>query len=475
MSQEDLGVPFVKGWKLYQTLGEGTFGEVKLAINETGKQSVAVKIIDMRNHSNNLRLIRKEVKIHQNLRHRNIIEYYGTRTEDEYQYIFIAYASGGELFDRIEPDVGMPLNVAHGYFRQLIGGVEYLHALGIAHRDLKPENIMFDGRGELKIIDFGLATQFRRDEFERQMSSFAGTPFYVAPEVCAKKLHRAEAADLFSCGIVLVAMLGGELPWDEADASDPDYQRWRRGKLLHQPWNKLTPLTLTFLRKILAHQPDERLKIDDIKLHKFWRSPDCRLCSYERRLKKDTFADEETLSQPDPVIPAAAELVYDAVDAKQPRLESFYSQPSKCTDMLMSSQLTASATSSSQSYSHLVKRMTRLWTKLELTNIVTEIRNACKVLGVMFDQIHTDEVAMATMDKGGRKLQLRALIYCRPHINAIFEKENDFSHGGVNPNSHYALIDFRLSRGDGLAFKRLFKRIYKLVKHIQVPCPPYKK
>jgi len=56
------------------------------------------------------------------LSHENIIKFYGTRTETEYQYIFLAYASGGELFDRIEPDVGMPPSVAQAFFHQLISG-----------------------------------------------------------------------------------------------------------------------------------------------------------------------------------------------------------------------------------------------------------------------------------------------------------------------------------------------------------------
>ena len=86
---------------------------------------------------------------------------------------------------------------------------EYIHSIGVVHRDLKPENILFDGEGNLKIADFGLATVFRHQGKERPLETCCGTLPYVAPEVIAKKPYRAEPVDIWSCGIVLVAMLAG--------------------------------------------------------------------------------------------------------------------------------------------------------------------------------------------------------------------------------------------------------------------------
>lgn len=60
-----------------------------------------------------------------------------------------------------EPDVGMATSGAQRYFNQILAGVEYLHARGVAHRDLKPENILLDERDNIKISDFGMATVFR--------------------------------------------------------------------------------------------------------------------------------------------------------------------------------------------------------------------------------------------------------------------------------------------------------------------------
>lgn len=107
-----------------------------------------------------------------------------------------------------EPDVGMPVWGAQKYFRQLISGVEYLHSHGVAHRDLKPENLLLDNNDNLKISDFGLATLYRMQGKERLLEKKCGTLPYVAPEVLVRAYH-AEPADIWSCGIILVALLAG--------------------------------------------------------------------------------------------------------------------------------------------------------------------------------------------------------------------------------------------------------------------------
>jgi serine/threonine-protein kinase Chk1 len=66
-----------------------------------------------------------------------------------------------------------------------------MHDKGIAHRDLKPENILLDGRGNLKIGDFGLATLFKQDGVRRTLQTPCGTPPYVAPEVGARRIDRS--------------------------------------------------------------------------------------------------------------------------------------------------------------------------------------------------------------------------------------------------------------------------------------------
>ncbi|CAB4024672.1 serine threonine- kinase Chk1-like, partial [Paramuricea clavata] len=113
---------FVEGWNFVATLGEGAFGEVKLAINQTTEEAIAVKIINLKQVACPDD-IRKEICIHRMLQDVHIIRFYGSRTDGDKQYLFLEYASGGELFDKIEPDIGMPQMLAQKYFRQLLDGV----------------------------------------------------------------------------------------------------------------------------------------------------------------------------------------------------------------------------------------------------------------------------------------------------------------------------------------------------------------
>lgn len=158
-----------------------TIIRVKLLINRQSGEAVAMKMVDLKKHPDASVSVKKEVCIQKALQHSHILRFFGQRSQANIEYIFLEYAAGGELFDRIgefffrefreelnlnfcfpsEPDVGMPQQEAQRYFKQLMSGVEYLHMRGIAHRDLKPENLLLDDNDNIKISDFGMATIFR--------------------------------------------------------------------------------------------------------------------------------------------------------------------------------------------------------------------------------------------------------------------------------------------------------------------------
>lgn len=129
----------------------------------------------------------------------------------------------------------MPEQDAQRFFHQLMAGVVYLHGIGITHRDIKPENLLLDERDNLKISDFGLATVFRHNSRERLLNKMCGTLPYVAPELLKRKEFHAEPVDVWSCGIVLTAMLAGELPWDQPSDSCQEYSDWKEKKNIPQP------------------------------------------------------------------------------------------------------------------------------------------------------------------------------------------------------------------------------------------------
>uniref|UniRef100_W8BWH4 non-specific serine/threonine protein kinase n=1 Tax=Ceratitis capitata TaxID=7213 RepID=W8BWH4_CERCA len=92
---------FVEGWTLAQTLGEGAYGEVKLLINRQTGEAVAMKMVDLKKHPDAMLSVRKEVCIQKLLQDKHILRYFGKRSHDDVEYLFLEYAAGGELFDRI--------------------------------------------------------------------------------------------------------------------------------------------------------------------------------------------------------------------------------------------------------------------------------------------------------------------------------------------------------------------------------------
>lgn len=152
--------------------------------------------------------VKKELTILKAIKHANIIKFISSQEDAQNTYIIMGHSSGGELFDKIEPDVGMSVDLAHFYFRQLISAVKYLHSRGVCHRDIKPENILLDEYGWLQIADFGCASVFRYNGVTKALNEICGSAPYIAPEV-VKPPYRAEPIDLWSCGIVLYVMLAG--------------------------------------------------------------------------------------------------------------------------------------------------------------------------------------------------------------------------------------------------------------------------
>ncbi|KNC79750.1 CAMK/CAMKL/CHK1 protein kinase [Sphaeroforma arctica JP610] len=245
-----------EGLELFDTLGEGTYAKVKLGITSNGDK-YAVKVVNIRHK--NLQpsevvptagtpqqifdMVKKEICIHKNMKHKHIIQFHAYKQIESKIYLLLEYAAGGELFDKIEPDCGVDEDLAHVYFKQLISSVEYLHAMGVAHRDIKPENILLDDHNNFKISDFGLSTVFRNKGKERLLQRRCGTFPYIAPEVYNELEYKAQPADIWSCGVVLITLLAGCLPWDEPSEQCSDFRNWRLGSVNMEnqyPWSNMS-------------------------------------------------------------------------------------------------------------------------------------------------------------------------------------------------------------------------------------------
>ncbi|XP_020287477.1 serine/threonine-protein kinase grp [Pseudomyrmex gracilis] len=431
---------FVDGWFLGHTLGEGAYGEVKLVVNRSTGEAVAMKMIDVEKHPDARQTVRKEAAIHRMLSNPNIIQYFGKRSEPNMEYIFLEYASGGELFDRIEPDVGMPIWAAQKYFKQLISGVEYLHSRGVAHRDLKPENLLLDNNDNLKISDFGLATLYRLQNKERLLEKKCGTLPYVAPEVLERP-YCAEPADIWSCGIILIALLAGELPWDQPLAECHEYTAWKNGKYMSlTPWKKLDNLSLSLLKKILVDSSTARYKMSDIKQHR-WFATKMSIDEVDgpNHLNQTNVEDENLrnvcLSQPEFLGMESNNAIQFNLDERPP---FSFSQPAHVDDLLCTQLQTLTQPSQQNSFQRLVRRMTRFFVDIECENIVKRLIKYCEKENYTCRVNEFGVVTISTTDRRRMPLVLK--------VNLIEMNRN-------------ILVDFRLSKGCGLEFKRTFMKI----------------
>ncbi|KAL2916687.1 Chk1 protein kinase [Polyrhizophydium stewartii] len=267
----------VLGYELGDVIGEGGQGRVRLAVNARNEVA-AVKLIRKFTAAGepvNLQNLRKEVKIHQAVAHENIIQLFATGEDDGHVYIAMEYAASGELFDLIEPDVGIDEELAHLYFQQLVSGMEYLHGMGVSHRDLKPENMLLDNRGNLKISDFGLATVFKFKGVTRVLTTPCGTPPYVAPEIHHMK-YNGDSVDIWSAGIILYVLLAGNTPWAEPTPNDEEFRLYLKAfpdGLDYLPWSTLSREVFELLCGLLTVDPKSRFTTAQIRSNPWFSKP----------------------------------------------------------------------------------------------------------------------------------------------------------------------------------------------------------
>lgn len=267
-------------YEIGKTLGEGTFGKVKYAVNTETDERVAIKVLDKEKiqKQNMGAQIKKEISIMKMVRHKHVValkEVLASRTKI---FIVLELIAGGELFDKIVSEGRFNEDTARFYFRQLVDGVQYCHSNGVCHRDLKPENLLLDENGDLKISDFGLSALYEGGGTESNENSRAsllhttcGTPNYVAPEVLADKGYDGRAADVWSMGVILYVLLAGFLPFDEPTMSAL-FRKIQKAEFSYPSW--FSPRVKALLNRILVPDPHQRVTLEDIEKDEWYVNAD---------------------------------------------------------------------------------------------------------------------------------------------------------------------------------------------------------
>ncbi len=143
--------------------------------------------------------------------------------------------------------------------------MHYIHKLGICHRDLKPENLLIDFDGSLKVVDFGLSNMYEQGN---TLKTACGSPCYAAPEMIAGNRYHGLKSDIWSCGVVLYAMLCGFLPFEDQKTSNL-YKKILSAEYTLPKF--LSSDAKDIIQKIFVTDPEKRISIEALRKHPWYR------------------------------------------------------------------------------------------------------------------------------------------------------------------------------------------------------------
>ncbi|HVG53482.1 MAG TPA: serine/threonine-protein kinase, partial [Vicinamibacterales bacterium] len=201
------GVILADRYRIIGLLGRGGMGEVYRADDLKLGQPVALKFLPRALADDPVRRERffAEVRITRQLSHPNICRVYDIAEVNGQHFLSMEYIDGEDLASLLKRIGYLANEKALDITRQLVAGVAAAHERGVLHRDLKPANVMLDGRGRVRITDFGLAVAATD---EAQASEMSGTPAYMAPEQLAGK-GATVRSDIYALGLVLYELYTG--------------------------------------------------------------------------------------------------------------------------------------------------------------------------------------------------------------------------------------------------------------------------
>ncbi|KAI9485672.1 MAG: kinase-like domain-containing protein [Benjaminiella poitrasii] len=266
-------------FQLLEVLGHGSYGCLFLGQSLKDSSYVAVKILSKLGLDlQQLQLQQLEIDIQSSLKHPYLLALHRVIQDDEYIYMVMELCDQGDLFDFVIRDQDInPVReqaLVKQLFVQILEAVENMHANGVYHRDLKLENILLkceddENEDELtcKVADFGLATR------ERYSMEFGcGSTSYLAPEHFnqdEKEVvpYDAAASDSWSLGILLLALMFGRNPWQEASLADAAFVEFKKRPFMlkDQLFPELSTATYRLLSSVLALNGSDRPSVSEFK------------------------------------------------------------------------------------------------------------------------------------------------------------------------------------------------------------------
>lgn len=199
-------------FSLSTELGRGAFGVVYLAQDLITHRQVAIKQIDLES-TQDLSEIQQEIRMLSTCHHKNITQYYGCFMKGYKLWIIMEYLGAGSCSDLLTAGPFSESVISY-ILGSILNALVYLHDNGKIHRDIKSANVLVGLNGEVKLADFGVATQLSNNMSKRL--TFVGTPYWMAPEIIKQEEYSFKA-DVWSLGITAIEMAYGKPPLTEFD------------------------------------------------------------------------------------------------------------------------------------------------------------------------------------------------------------------------------------------------------------------
>lgn len=292
-------------FEIGKPLGKGKFGRVYLARERANGFVCALKVL----HKSELqqgkveKQVRREIEIHSNLRHPNILRFYGHFHDSKRVFLILEYAAKGELYKHLRRENRFQEWKAAQYIAQMAAALTYLHKKHVMHRDIKPENILVGSHGEIKISDFGWSVHAPNN----RRNTMCGTLDYLPPEMIKPGTNEnfySEKVDLWSLGVLTYEFLVGEAPFEDTqqmtqrriarcEMKVPSFVSAEARNLIQRvslPTIDVM-MSLLIISQLLVLDPEKRISLDELQKHP-WIVKHC----HGQRAKQRSLGDNEKKS-----------------------------------------------------------------------------------------------------------------------------------------------------------------------------------
>lgn len=270
-------LPMKSQWQKGKLIGRGTFGSVYVATNRETGALCAMKEVELLpddpKSAECIKQLEQEIEVLSQLKHPNIVQYYGSEIAGDRFYIYLEYVYPGSINKYVREHCGaITESVVRNFTRHILSGLAYLHSTKTIHRDIKGANLLVDASGVVKLADFGMAKHLTGQATDL---SLKGSPYWMAPELMQTVMQKdnssdlALAVDIWSLGCTIIEMLNGKPPWSDYEGAAAMFKVMKETPPIPE---SLSSEGKDFLRCCFRRNPAERPTASMLLEHRFLKN-----------------------------------------------------------------------------------------------------------------------------------------------------------------------------------------------------------